>query len=104
MTLLELIVLGLATWRLASLLSHEDGPWHVFAWIRQAAGVRYDEMSEPYGVNQVAKGLLCLWCCSVWIGAALAVLWWLAPDITFLLCLPLALSAGAVVVEERLVK
>ena len=98
--MLTLIVLTLATWRIASLLAIEDGPDQIFAKLRHWAGVRYDEHSQPYGETELAKGLLCLWCNSVWVGTLFTFLHLLAPGVAFVLAFPLALSAGAIMWER----
>jgi hypothetical protein len=69
----------------------------VFGWLRQWAGVGYDDNGAPYGTNELAKALVCIWCNSVWVGAVLALAYYLIPDVLFWLALPLALSAGAVI-------
>lgn len=97
---MTLLILTLATWRLTTLLVNEAGPFDVFERLRYAAGVRYDERSERYGTNVVARGLICVWCVSVWVGALLALGQWLAPGVVGWLALPFALSAGALVVER----
>ncbi|HXV42416.1 MAG TPA: DUF1360 domain-containing protein [Anaerolineae bacterium] len=73
----------MATWRLSSLLANEDGPFGILASIRQAS-TRFTDL------------LICVWCVSVWIGLALALLYWYSPALAFWLCLPFALSAGAI--------
>lgn len=56
-----LIVIGLAAWRLAYLVTREDGPWNVLLRLR----TRW-----PLG------GLLnCVYCASVWTGALAVVVW-----------------------------
>jgi len=97
---MELLILILATWRLSSLLVSEAGPGDVFARLRHWAGVRYDDVGQPYGINLLARGLVCVWCVSVWIGAGWAVLHYFQPQIAFWLALPLALSAGAIIVNR----
>ena len=72
---IHVVVLALATWRLASLLAHEDGPLEMFGYLRSRLGVRYDKHSIPYGGNWLAKGVICVWCCSVWFGVFLAGLY-----------------------------
>lgn len=98
--MLDILILTLATWRVSSLLASEAGPWDVFGRLRHRAGVRYGDDDQPYGTNQLARGLLCVWCCSLWIGAGLTVCHYLFPAVVFWLALPFALSAGAVIVEE----
>lgn len=96
----DLLILALATWRLASLLAAEDGPFHILKRMRHLAGVKWDASSQPYGSNELAKGLICVWCNSVWIGLLLALAYVWQPDITRWYCLPLALSTAAVLVEQ----
>lgn len=98
---LHAIILALATWRLASLLAHEDGPFEMFGYVRSWLGVRYAEDGIAYGSNWLAKGVICVWCCSVWFGAFLTGLYFIWNDVWWLL-LPLALSAAAVIIEEVL--
>lgn len=102
MSLVELIVYILATWRLTSLLVDEDGPYGVFDWLRYKAGVAHDSRNERYGRNEFAKGMICPWCVSVWIGCVLslsAIIW---PDVMFWVALPFALSAGAIFLHRRI--
>lgn len=100
MTPLTFLLLALATWRVAHLLAYEEGPAHLFERLRVWVGVRYDAQSQPYPATNLAEGLTCLWCNSVWVGA----LWgWLAlalPGPALWLALPFALSALAILVEE----
>lgn len=102
--MIEIVVLILATWRLASLLANEEGPCQVFEKIRHLMGVRYtdekDKNSDRYGLNQLARLILCPWCSSVWIGGVWTVLFFLSQLVTFYLALPFALSAGAVLLHE----
>jgi hypothetical protein len=97
---LELVILALATWRCASLLVSEEGPFGVFGKLRHRLGVRYDENSIPYGANWLAKGLVCVWCVSVWMAFGWALLYLLFGNYAVWLAVPLALSAAAIVVES----
>jgi len=96
----ELIVYILATWRLARLLAEEAGPYDVLGRLRHLAGVGYDDVGNVYGANELARGLICVFCNSVWIGSVVALGWLLIPDVMFWLALPLALSGGAVLVNR----
>jgi len=98
--MINTIVLILATYRMAHLLAEEAGPFDVFGYVRERAGVRFDDVGTPYGTNELARGLMCVWCNSIWVGLVLAVGHYLIPDITFWLALPFALSGGAVIVAE----
>ena len=99
MPLIDVLLLVGATWRLSALLAYEDGPGRVFARVRERLGVAYDPHGLPYGTNWLAKGVVCPWCNSVWFGAFWAVAYWLLPGVVWL-ALPLALSAGAIIVQE----
>src|SRR5512146_1699195 len=107
--MLDFLVLALATWRLAHLLVHEDGPLHALARLRALVGIQEVTTLTAQGMqtaytaaNPVAEGLLCLWCTSVWcaafflIGAGLPLV---GPVVTFVARL-LALSAVAIGVHE----
>lgn len=99
MRLLEFVVLALATWRLTSLLVWEDGPFEMFAKLRHLLGVRYDEGNQPYGSNWFAKGVVCPACASVWFGLFWGIMYLLWKP-SWMVALPLALSAGAMMVER----
>ena len=96
----ELIILGLATWRLTSLIVNEDGPFELLLRLRYVLGVRYDEHSEVYGTNVIAKALMCVWCASLWVAAFWAVLFLIYPKIGTIIALPFALSAVAIMIER----
>ena len=96
----EFLILALATWRLASLLATEDGPFDMFLRFRLLVGVGYDGYGNPIGLNTFAKGLSCVWCSSIWFGFFWTVLFIVFNDIAVYLSLPFALSAGAVIVER----
>jgi len=102
-SVVSMLVLVLACWRLTSLMVKEDGPFGMFAKLRHLIGVRQVEGSTtPYGTNVFAEGLSCVWCCSVWVGAALTIAYAIDPGLTILASLPFALSAGAIIVERIL--
>jgi len=99
---LTIFILILATWRLSSLLADEAGPWDMFSRLRVLAGVRYDDVGQPYGTNALARGVMCVWCVSVWVGAGWALLYYVAPGVAFWLALPFALSGGTILIEEMI--
>lgn len=82
----KLVVAGLATWRLSSLLLYESGPLGVFMHLRSLA-------AQTSFTTQLFS---CMYCMSVWVGLLCAVLlvtdWWLS-------LLPFALSAVAILVD-----
>lgn len=98
MSVVVLLIGCLVTWRIASLLVHEAGPFDMFGRLRDATGIAYDEQSQRYGKNVVAEMLLCLWCTSIWAGWAVALVTgqndWMLHG--------LAYSAGAIIIEKWL--
>jgi hypothetical protein len=85
MPLEVLAVAALATWRIASMLYYDHGPWDCFERLRLWAGA-YVEPKGFWG-----KQLACFWCCTFWAALLCAVtawLWWYA-------LLPFALSGAA---------
>lgn len=97
---MSLFILILATWRVTSLLSSEGGPYAIFDRLRQRVGVRYDQDGIPYGLNEAAKGLVCPWCLSVWIGAVFGLAWLLWPGVVIYVALPLAISGGVIMIHS----
>jgi len=83
MTLLTLIILSLAVWRISSLLVQEDGPYQVLLTIRN-----YTKLFD------------CIWCMSVWVGISITVFWVLMPEYAIILALPFALSAVAIMFDR----
>lgn len=76
-TLIRIVIVGLAGWRLASLLTYEDGPWYVFARLRQ----RFERSPEDFGPERFWAILLgCIWCTSVWTATAMWALWYVLPE------------------------
>lgn len=100
---LAIIILALATWRMASLLADEDGPFDVFARLRLARGVEYDQQGQPYvpGGSEVAFQVICLWCNSLWVGLAWTLLYFFIPSVAPWLAMPFALSAVACGIHGR---
>jgi len=77
----------LATWRLAHLIAHEDGPFDVIVWLRQRAGT---------GV--LGRLMDCSYCLSLWIAAPFA--WLLAREPLPWGMAWLAISGGASLLER----
>ena len=67
----EVIIIGLAAWRLAHLLIGEDGPWSVLVRLRRLLGVPIK--GEVTGLFPIL--LTCPWCLTIWTAALLWGLW-----------------------------
>ena len=102
MTPLEFIAYCLATWRISSLLVDEAGPFDVFVKIREVFGIKHkDRIPYEYPETFFAQLLSCVWCVSIWIGLFMTLAWLWVPEILFLVALPFALSAGAVLIKKN---
>lgn len=104
MTLLDLAVVGLASWRLAHMMVWERGPFNLLVGIRHLAGIRHEE-GQPvfYPDNPPARLFSCVWCMSVWTAVVTWALWVPLVGITTIpavLVLLLAVSGVAVIIDS----
>lgn len=75
---LWLVILSFATYRLAQLVSDDDGPLSIFARIRQWADNKAKtEQEQGHGLiwQSVNDGLHCHFCTGVWIAIVLGVVY-----------------------------
>lgn len=103
MTLTTLILLILACWRIANLLTDykELGPYEVLWKIRKLAGVKTDQYGIPYGETVLAEIFSCIWCMSVWVGLAIGLLYYLFPSgVENFVAIPFGLSGGLLLVHK----
>lgn len=84
-------MLVLATWRASAIVVNENGPAHIFARVRTRAGVY-----KPGEMSSLAELFSCVYCMSVWMGAAVLFLFYTVPLAVY----ALALSAGAIIVDH----
>lgn len=99
-----IIIMILAVWRLTSLLHTERGPFNIFVKIRTKFGVTHDNEHFPIGYPDTFIGNLiaCYWCLSVWVAIGVWVTYLLFPKVTLILYVPFAISAGAIILNERI--
>ena len=88
----DLVILGLATWRISYMLVWENGPWDIFE--------RYRHALEPEHFGD--KLFSCVWCLSVWIGAIFVLSAIIDKTITVYVASVFALSAVAIIITEYL--
>lgn len=101
-----LIVVG-STWRLSYMLVYEEGPLHLFVFLREMAGITHDDDFYPisYSDNFFAELLSCMYCTSVWVGIFITIFVVAVPDpYNALILLPLSLSAGAILIDSMVQK
>lgn len=104
--MIEILIIGMATWRLSSILVNEDGPKYWMKDFRQWAGISYDSFGRMEAVKEtlLAGILSCLWCCSVWVGGGFAIAYYFSPLITLKIATALSFSTVAIVIESMLVR
>ena len=106
MTLVDLLVLSLAAWRIANLIvdDSEDGPFDILPKIRYLLGIRYDDkgrmmsVAEPPIYRELGRAANCIMCLSLWIG----LLFVLVPEPFRIIFWPFAISAGALLVNKQI--
>jgi hypothetical protein len=84
---LRFLLAALATWRLAFLLAREDGPWRIFARLRQ-------RLEGRFGGESVA----CVKCIGMWISIPFA--FFVRGDWEELVVIWLALSGVTALIDE----
>ena len=96
----QAVLIGLAGWRLASLVTHEAGPLDVFLRFRRSLGIEHHE-GEPiaWPENVLAQALSCVWCLGVWTTAAMYGVWQLEPVLVMV-----AAGASILVLVEKWVR
>lgn len=70
---MNLLALGLATWRVSFFLVKEDGPGLIARRVRELTGIEHDMDGNVISYNDVTP-LSCVFCTSVWVAAVLALL------------------------------
>jgi hypothetical protein len=93
-SLIALLIVSLATWRVSSMLVQEDGPGNCFRRVRERMGFKHDTMGHVIAKPD-GNVLGCLWCTSVWVACVLIVLPLALSGI-------LAISGGAIIVNEKM--
>lgn len=66
MSIVILLIASLAVWRIARMITLEEGPFSVFSWIRGRI--------DPRQQSWVGRGLSCLACVSFWLAALAALI------------------------------
>lgn len=97
-----LILLSLATARLVRFLVHDSGPGCIFEIARFHLGLRHDESGQPiYRQGSAQELLVCHWCLSVWVAAALTGLLWYSLLFSWPLMALAASQASSMVLDRE---
>jgi hypothetical protein len=100
--LTTLLLFSFAAWRIASLLVREAGPFHVFIWIRERAGIQHEEDGTPYLFPDtfLAGVLSCVLCLSMWVALGWFLFWLAAPGLAIKIAAVFAISTGAILIDR----
>ena len=73
----EVIIIGLAAWRITALLSYERGPFDVFLRFRELLGFEHNENGEPtsWPRRTLTRIISCSWCLGLWVTPAIWAVW-----------------------------
>jgi len=96
MSLTEILIYGMAVWRVASLFVYETGPRNIFLKLRYWAGIEHEGMIPD---NFFGGVLSCIWCSSIWVAFFLTLLWLISPDWALKLAVFLSLSTVAILID-----
>ncbi len=103
MRVIDFIVYGLATWRLASLLVREDGPWGIFRELRELALIQHDEDGEIFLIPHTFFGemLSCVLCASIWVAFFWVVFWMAWPWMAIRVAIMFGFSTVAILIDQK---
>ncbi len=69
MQLADILIIGLAAWRLSVFFTSGVGPWQIMVKFRELFDVHHDESGEIVSRPTVGPGyaVTCVWCFSFWV-------------------------------------
>ena len=83
---LDILIIGIAAWRISVFVTSGAGPWDTMLRFRELFGVEHDLdgniQSSPVG--GFGKLITCIWCFSLWAVAVLGAVWYLHPSTVML--------------------
>jgi hypothetical protein len=94
----QVVVIGLAAWRVASLFAVESGPFKIFTRLRTLLGFEHDPAGEPvaHPDTVLANLFACVWCLSLWTAILGYGVWQVLPEAVVVVA-----AAGTAVIAER---
>ena len=101
--LVNIVLMGLATWRLTSLLGEEAGPFKLFTRLREVLGIEHycDGLPMQYPNTFFGKLWSCVYCLSVWVAGFMVAFYVFLPDPAIIFALWLSLSTITILIEEE---
>ena len=101
LTITELLIYGMAVWRISSLFVREDGPALIFRRIREKAGITHDASGEVAIIPDTLRAgvLSCVWCASIWVSFFLTIFWLASPEWSLKFAVIFAFSSVAILID-----
>lgn len=99
----NILVYGLATYRIAKLLVEETGPFHLFVWFRSLFGIQHDDSGAPnaWPSGYFGEMLECVYCTSLNIALVIYLLSLYDTKWLMIVLTPFAIAGVAAVIFEQ---
>lgn len=106
LTLTEILVHGLAVWRVASLFVNEAGPFSIFLKIREYFGIKHYDNGLVAVIPDTffAQLLSCVWCASLWVGIFFTLFYLYDPNLSLKIAMVFSFSTIAILIETQVKK
>lgn len=72
--LVDIVILSLVVYRLAILITEDEGPYSIFKTLRTKAG-GYDLAINGQPETNLGRGIMCPLCVGIWLSFPLALVW-----------------------------
>lgn len=99
MNLLDLTLMGCATWRMANMMANEKGPFLCF-WRLKHWATNMEQKHRIVRMFHLHDGIGCEYCNSVWWGTLIYALYMVVPHIVLIGCAILTLSTIAIFLKK----
>lgn len=91
------ILLGFATYRIAHMVTLEEGPYNIFIQFRSFMCSKFP---EDHSYHWVASGFSCPYCFGFWVGFLFGLTFLIFPDLAVFVGLPFAVSGVALCIHR----
>lgn len=102
MQLTDIVVIGLAAWRMTIMLSYESGPARIFTRMREGLGFEHDDEGHPttWPDGGVAEAVACPWCLGLWISAACWLIYEFCGDVGRAFIAVMSIAASLIIAHH----
>ena len=101
--LVDLVLIGMATWNVTRLLNRDNGPDMILERMRYRLGARRDENDKQTARDgSWGQWIICHGCLARSVAVALCVVWAVSPGMARAISLPLAASTISIWLDGRI--